>query len=165
MNSQFTKILYIDFPHYIFGTVPQSSLRCCLPGCVLIFPLIKLNSQCSSCASFLVDSILESVAISSFRGSSQPRDLVHVSYISYIGRQILNHCTTLEDLPTHLPEWLKWRELTILCVSILCGENVENLEALINCWLLQLLCKNSLAISLKSKTYTFHKTLPFHLEI
>ena len=31
------------------------------------------------------------VAISSSRGSSQPRDQIHFSYISCIGRRILNH--------------------------------------------------------------------------
>ena len=33
----------------------QSYLRCCLPGCRPHFPQIKLNSQLSSCTSFLVD--------------------------------------------------------------------------------------------------------------
>ena len=38
--------------------------------------------------------ILEWVAISSFRGSSQPRDGTHFSCISCSGRQILDHCAT-----------------------------------------------------------------------
>ena len=33
--------------------------------------------------------ILEWVAISSFRGSSQPRDQTHVFYVSCVGRQVL----------------------------------------------------------------------------
>ena len=40
--------------------------------------------------------ILEWVTISSSRGSSQPRDQTHISYISCIGRWLLYHCTTLE---------------------------------------------------------------------
>ena len=36
--------------------------------------------------------ILEWIAISFSRGSSQPRDWTHVSYVSCIGRQILHHC-------------------------------------------------------------------------
>ena len=40
--------------------------------------------------------ILERVAISSFRGFSQPRDWTCISSISYIGRQILYHCATWE---------------------------------------------------------------------
>ena len=38
--------------------------------------------------------ILEWVAISSFRGSSQPRDGTHFTCISCFGRQILDHCAT-----------------------------------------------------------------------
>ena len=34
---------------------------------------------------------LEWVAISSFRGSSWPRDQTHISCVSYIGRQVLYH--------------------------------------------------------------------------
>ena len=35
--------------------------------------------------------ILQQVAISSSRGSSQPRDQTRVSYVSFTGRQILYH--------------------------------------------------------------------------
>ena len=42
--------------------------------------------------------ILEWVAISSSRVSSQPRDQIHISYISYIGRQTLYHLATLGPL-------------------------------------------------------------------
>ena len=35
--------------------------------------------------------ILEWVTISFFRGSSGPRDQIHISYLSCIGRQILYH--------------------------------------------------------------------------
>ena len=37
--------------------------------------------------------ILEWVAVPSSRGPSQPRDQIHVSYISWTGRQILYHYT------------------------------------------------------------------------
>ena len=40
--------------------------------------------------------ILEWVALSSSRGSSQPRDQTAISYISCFGRQILYHCSTCE---------------------------------------------------------------------
>ena len=40
--------------------------------------------------------ILEWVAIPSSRGSSRPRDQTHISYISFIGRQILYHSATWE---------------------------------------------------------------------
>ena len=39
---------------------------------------------------------MECVAISSFRGSSRPRDQTGISCISCIGRQILYHCATWE---------------------------------------------------------------------
>ena len=35
--------------------------------------------------------ILEWVAISTFRGSSQPRDRTHISYVSCTGKQVLYH--------------------------------------------------------------------------
>ena len=38
--------------------------------------------------------ILVCVAMPACRGSSQPRDRTHVSYVSYIGRQVLDHYTT-----------------------------------------------------------------------
>ena len=38
--------------------------------------------------------ILEWVAVPFSRGSSQPRDRTHISYVPCVGRQILYHCTT-----------------------------------------------------------------------
>ena len=43
--------------------------------------------------------ILQWVAISNSRGSSQPKDWTHVSCVSCIDRQILFHCTTWEAVP------------------------------------------------------------------
>ena len=40
--------------------------------------------------------LLEQVAISYSKGPSWPRDLTHISWVSYIGRQILYHHTTWE---------------------------------------------------------------------
>ena len=40
--------------------------------------------------------ILEWVAISSSRGSSQPREWTHVSWVFCIGRWVLYHCATCE---------------------------------------------------------------------
>ena len=42
--------------------------------------------------------ILEWVAVSYSRGSSQAKDQIHVSGVSYTGRQIVYHCTTWEAL-------------------------------------------------------------------
>ena len=49
---------------------------------------------CSVCGLFQAR-ILEWVAISSSRGSSPPRDQIHVSCISFIGQQIFYHCTRI----------------------------------------------------------------------
>ena len=48
----------------------------------------------SSVCGILQAGTLEQVAISSFRGSSWPRDLFCISCVSSIGRQVLYHCTT-----------------------------------------------------------------------
>ena len=59
-------------------------------------------SQPDSCVhGILWVRILEWIAISYSRGSSQPKDWTHVSCVSCIGRQILYYCTTWEAL-------LKW---------------------------------------------------------
>ena len=56
LNSPFTKTLYIDFPPL---AALEQSLRAIWDAAsraaVLILPQIKLNSQLSSCTSFLVD--------------------------------------------------------------------------------------------------------------
>ena len=46
--------------------------------------------------------IQEWVTISSSRGCSQSRDRTPLSYVSYIGMQILYHCTTWEALKVYL---------------------------------------------------------------
>ena len=43
--------------------------------------------------------ILEWVAISYSKGSSQPRDQTLIAFVSYIGRWILYHCTTILQKP------------------------------------------------------------------
>ena len=48
----------------------------------------------SSVHGIILARILEWVAISFFRGSSQPRDRAHISYGSYIARWILYHWAT-----------------------------------------------------------------------
>ena len=46
--------------------------------------------------------ILEWVAISSFRGSSWPRDQIHISWVSCLGRRVLYHyCQALLLLRNH----------------------------------------------------------------
>ena len=50
----------------------------------------------SSVHGILQTRILEWIAISSSRGSSQPRDQTRISSIFCIGRQVLYHCDTWE---------------------------------------------------------------------
>ena len=56
--------------------------------------------DCSSPGSFVhrvfQTRILEWVALYFSRGSSQSRDEIRVSFISFLGRQILSYCATLE---------------------------------------------------------------------
>ena len=61
--------------------VPQSCLPLCDP--------MDYTHQAPLSLGFPKARMLKWVAMPSFRGSSQPRDRTHVSYISYIGRQVL----------------------------------------------------------------------------
>ena len=55
------------------------------------------SSPGSSVHGILQARILECVAMPFSRGSSQPRDQTHVSYVSCIGRQVLYHQYYLES--------------------------------------------------------------------
>ena len=57
-----------------------NSVNCCPPG--------------SSVHGILQARILDFVDVTSSRGSSQPRDQTCISYVSYIGSQVLYHYTT-----------------------------------------------------------------------
>ena len=58
--------------------------------------------------------ILEWVAISFSRGSFQPRDWTHISWVSSIGRQILYHCATWEAAPQALGTYWLLSSVTVL---------------------------------------------------
>ena len=62
---------------------PQSGLNLCNP--------MDCSSPGSSVHGILHERILDWVAISYSRGSSQPRNRTHVSYVSCIGRWVLYH--------------------------------------------------------------------------
>ena len=63
---------------------------------------------CSTPGSSSQARILEWVAISSSRGSSQPRDRTRISCVSYIGRQIVYHHTTWEETPEIFTDRILW---------------------------------------------------------
>ena len=65
---------------------PQS-----LQSCQTLCNPMDYSPPCSSVHGILQARIMEWIAISFFGGSSIPRDQTRVSYISCIGRQILNH--------------------------------------------------------------------------
>ena len=53
--------------------------------------LWTITHQASMSMGILQARILEWVAVPSFRGSSQPRDWIHISYVCCIGRWVLYH--------------------------------------------------------------------------
>ena len=65
-------------------TTPWDAMDCSPPG--------------SSVSGILQARTLEWVAVPSFRGSSQPKDQIHISYVSCIGRHFTTH-TTWEAQP------------------------------------------------------------------
>ena len=71
--------------------------------------------------------ILEWVAISYSRASSQPRDWIHISSVFCISRQILYHCTTWEVLYTHLYHralfYIEWGDVNRRSLSLVLGSS------------------------------------------
>ena len=63
-------------------------------SCPILWEPTDCSPPDSSIRGIFQARILYWLAISSFRGSSQPRDQIHVSCISCIGRQVLYHCAT-----------------------------------------------------------------------
>ena len=73
-------------------------------SCPALSDPVDYSPPGSSVHGILQARILQWVAISSSRGSSQPRDRTHLSCVSCIGRKILNHHATWEALDfTYLP--------------------------------------------------------------
>ena len=62
-----------------------------LQSCLILCSPMDCSPPGSSVHGILKARILEWVAMPSSRGSSQPRDPTHVSYVSCIGRQVLYH--------------------------------------------------------------------------
>ena len=69
------------------------------------------SPPCSSVHGIFQARILEWVAISSSRGSSQPRDWTCISCVSGIGRQILYHWTSGEAQGKYIMWWQNSREV------------------------------------------------------
>ena len=67
-------------------------------SCPILCSIMDCSLPGSSVHGILQARTLEWVAISFSRGSSWPRDLTRISCVSCIGRWILFHCTTWEEL-------------------------------------------------------------------
>ena len=67
-----------------------------LQSCPTLCDPINCSLPSSAVHGIFQARILERVAISFSKGSSQPRNQIHVSCIFYIGRWILYYCTTWE---------------------------------------------------------------------
>ena len=78
----------------VLGTMLVSSRVCVCSVtklCLTLCDPMDCNPPSPSVCEIFQASILEWVAISSFRGSSWPRDQTHVSWVFCIGRRILCH--------------------------------------------------------------------------
>ena len=84
--------------HSTYVFLCAKSLQSCLIHC----DPMDCSLPGSSALGILQTRMLEWVAFSSSRGSSQPRDRTHVSCISCSGRQILYHWATWEARPFSL---------------------------------------------------------------
>ena len=70
---------------------PLLCVRAHAHSCLTLCSPVDCSPPGSSVPGLLQARILEWVAISSFGGSSRPRDLTGISYISCVGRQVLYH--------------------------------------------------------------------------
>ena len=107
---------------YNFRTELPEHVICCVLSCVCLCDPRDCSLPVSSLQGIFQTRILEWVAISYSRGSSQPRDQTHVSCISYIGRHSLPLChldTFKVDVSLSYP-WIQDSPLGIfLCVDFL----------------------------------------------
>ena len=66
--------------------------------CLIVYDAMDCSLPGSSVHGILQARILEWIAIPSSRGSSKPRDQIHISYVSFIGRWVIYHQRHLEAL-------------------------------------------------------------------
>ena len=90
LNCTLKMLTMVNSVLYTFMSVTQSCLTLCDPT--------DCSPPGSSVYGIFQARLLDWVAISSSRGSSQSRDQTSVSCVSCIGRQIRYHCATWEDL-------------------------------------------------------------------
>ena len=89
-------------------------------GCVWLFATPWTIPPGSSVHGILQTRILEWVAMPSSRGSSQPRDLTCISYVSCIGKRILYHpILRLHINKQHFIHWFFFSVSTIQLLTVL----------------------------------------------
>ena len=102
------------------------SLQPCL---TLATPWTVCSPPGSSVHGILQARILEQVAMPSSRGSSQPRDLIHISYIFCIGKRILYTSATWEapyKIQKHIKNSVKTIRIYSLYYTIMSRKTQEN---------------------------------------
>ena len=83
-------------------------MRKSLQSCPTLATLWTIARQAPLSMGILQARILEWVAISSSRGSSQPRDQIHISCVFFIGRRSLYHRATwaAHDSLINISKWI-----------------------------------------------------------
>ena len=102
LSFSFWKMLSANLSEVI-----QLEHACCVTkSCLTICDPMDCSPPGSSVHEIFLARILEQVAISSSKGSSQPRDQTHASCVFCIGRKILYHqATTGIQISSYLQEW------------------------------------------------------------
>ena len=113
----------IRYPHSLLGVL--SWVR-------LFATLLNVARQDPLAMRVLQARILEWVPVSCSRGSSQPRDQTHISYVSCIGRWFFTTMATWEA-PTRLPYWSSLRFFPYRSPVYFWGINADNWVINI-CW-------------------------------
>ena len=80
------------------NTLPKSYWLCCAQSHLTLCHVMVCSLPSPSVHGVFQARILEWVAISYCRGSSWPRNRIHVSSVSFTGRQILYHWATQEAI-------------------------------------------------------------------
>ena len=73
-----------------------------LQSCPILYDPVDRSPPGSSVHGILQAIILEWVVISSSRGSSQPRDCTHISFISCVGRPGFFTSSTTQEAPNYI---------------------------------------------------------------
>ena len=122
---------------------PKEVRVMCALSCLTLCNPVDCSPPGSSVHGIVQTRLWKWIAISLSRRSSWPRNRTHVSWTSYIGMQILYHCTTWEakiNIPSYLSyKWRKWGLNRIITFAIwswasLVAQTVKNLPEMQETW-------------------------------